>query len=55
MGIAYIAAWLREKQYIVDIIEIRDASDIKAVLYLIDHHYDVYGFTTTCITLQYVV
>ena len=31
MGIAYIAACLREKQYIVDIIEIRDASDIEAV------------------------
>lgn len=55
MGIAYIAACLREKQYIVDIIEIRDASDIEAVQELIDHHYDVYGFTTTCITLKYVV
>ncbi|HAB62454.1 MAG TPA: radical SAM protein [Lachnospiraceae bacterium] len=55
MGIAYIAACLREEQHIVDIVEINDISNKKAVQELLENQYDVYGFTTTCITLKYAL
>ncbi len=55
MGIAYIAACLRQNQHTVDILEISNVHDEKAVQNLLDSHYDVYGFTTTCITLKYAV
>lgn len=54
VGIGYIASCLRQKNYIVDIIEIKDGSDQVVIDDLIEK-YDVFGFTATCITLKYVI
>lgn len=55
VGIGYIAAYLREKNYEVTIFEIKEINNTKIYEKLIKENYHIAGFTTTCITLKLVL
>lgn len=55
VGIGYIAAYLREKNYDVTIFEIKDINNTESYKELLQEQYDIVGFTTTCITLKLVL
>lgn len=57
LGIAYIAAILREHSYQVDIYEIEEKNIVHKSTYdnLLHNNYDIVGFTTTCITMKNII
>lgn len=55
VGVGYIASYLRERNYDVSILEVKDLDDPKNYKKLLDGNFDVVGFTTTCITMKLVL
>lgn len=55
MGIGYIAAYLRERDYEVSILEVNDIYDKAQYRQILEGEFDIVGFTTTCITLKAIL
>lgn len=55
VGVGYIASYLRERNYDVSILEVKDLDNPKSYKKLLDEDYDIVGFTTTCITMMLVL